>query len=92
MSTIFRLTAVLTLMGAASVALLAQAPSTAPSRPTLAGSDYVIGAHDVLTIQRLIAVCTCSRPISVRTATRVTRTTLAIESDGTFTFPLIGRV
>ena len=29
-------------------------------------------------IPRLTAVCTCSRPISVRTATRVTRTTIAI--------------
>jgi polysaccharide export outer membrane protein len=79
MNTISRLVALLALAGAYSITLLAQAPSTAiAANPTLAASDYVIGPQDVLTIQVFDQADLGGK--------------YAVEADGTFTFPLVGRV
>ena len=58
--------------------IVAAAPRQAPSATPLAAGDYVVGAQDVLTITSYDQADLTGR--------------FTVETDGTFAFPLIGRV
>ena len=65
-------------MPAACLFAQTRSPAAEPAKPTLAPSDYVIGPQDVLTIQEFDQADLSGK--------------YTVEADGTFTFPLVGRV